>query len=84
MKDYPIGSKIKYHFTDAVEILKVVEYTESCNKCYLCRYRKVALRHNMTGRIEEWGCRMNNIDTGCGIIGNEREDKKQIYYVKLK
>jgi hypothetical protein len=34
----------------------------------------------MTGRIEEWGCRMNGVETNCGIKGNERTDKKQVIY----
>ena len=81
MKDYPINSRVKYHFTDAVEIIKVIEFAGNGNKCSQCRFKKVALRHPMTGRIEEWGCRLDNIETGCGSVGNERSDKKQVFYI---
>ena len=80
MKDYPINSRVKYHFTDAIEIIKVVVFTGNDSRCSQCRFKKVALRNCMTGRIEEWGCRLNRVNTGCGVKGNERIDNKQVYY----
>ena len=84
MKAYPVNSKVKFHFVDAVEILRVVEHNGDKNKCQFCRFGKVVGRHCMTGRIEEWGCRMNNIETGCGSIGNDRFDCKSVFYIKIK
>ena len=80
MKEYPINSRVKYHFTDAVEVMNVIEFNGNGSRCSQCRFRKVTGRHNMTGRIEEWGCRMDYVNTGCGVKGNERSDNKQVVY----
>ena len=75
-REFPLNSTIKFSFSDAVERLKVIECNDT-NKCSKCRFRKVALRHCMTGRIEEWGCRFQENERYC----NNRVDGNSIIYI---
>ena len=84
MKFHELNSKFRFHFSNATEVLNVVEFDEKTARCTQCRFRKVDSR-NMAGR-PDYGCRLDYTDTMCGVPnnkwskGNERPDNKQIVY----